>query len=165
MNESTHEEEQEFSDLLLECLQSGATLKDLRGVSDDLLESVYTHAYRFYEGGQLEQAESFFKFLCLYDFYNGEYAMGLAAVYQMQKQYQRAIDMYALAFALTKDDYRPMFHVGQCQMALRNVSTAKECFTLVIGHCKDEALTQRARHYIEAINLAQAKESKKPTGE
>ncbi|WP_415867904.1 SycD/LcrH family type III secretion system chaperone, partial [Burkholderia ambifaria] len=103
---------------MIEAIQSGATIKDIQGVSQDMMDGVYAYAYRFYQQGKLEEAEVFFRFLCIYDFYNVEYAMGLAAVFQLKGNYAKAIDLYALAFALAKDDYRPMLHVGQCHLML-----------------------------------------------
>src|SRR5579859_6956976 len=90
---------------VLEAVQGGATLKDLQGVSQELMDGIYAFAYRFYQQGRLDDAEVFFRFLCIYDFYNAEYALGLAAVCQMKKQYEKAIDLYALAYALSKDDF------------------------------------------------------------
>lgn len=136
---------------LLAGLQGGATIKELKGVSDGLLESIYSFAHRFYVSGQLDEAEAFFRFLCLYDFYNGEYALGLGAVHQMKGQYQRAIDMYALSYALLRGDYRPMMHAGQCQLALGKLNVAKECFDIVVTHSKDSAQVARSRAYLQAI--------------
>ena len=136
---------------LAEGILAGATIKDLKGIDDDVLESIYAFAHRFYSAGQLDEAETFFRFLCLYDFYNGEYALGLGAVYQLKGQYQKAIDMYALAYALTAHDYRPMLHTGQCQLALGKVTIARECFDIVIQYAKDEGLVSRANAYLDAM--------------
>lgn len=155
MNETTtpHDND-EYAQLVLDGLQAGAAIKDLHGVSEDMLEGVYAYAHRFYSNGELDKAETFFRFLCLYDFYNGEYALGLGAVYQMQRHYQKAIDMYAVAFALTRADYRPMLHVGQCHLALGRLVLAGECFQSVIAHGKDAALSERAQVYLQAMDAA-----------
>ncbi|MBZ4288622.1 hypothetical protein LAN16_22415, partial [Mycobacterium tuberculosis] len=44
----------ELAQLLFEGAQTGAAIKDLKGVSDDLLESVYAYAHRFYTDGRLD---------------------------------------------------------------------------------------------------------------
>jgi len=141
----------EISELLLEGIQSGATLKDIKGISDEMLDGVYAYAYRFYQSGQLDEAQTFFRFLYMYDFYNGEYALGLAAVLQMKRDYAKAIDMYAVAYALLHDDERPMFHVGQCHLALRKTSMAKGCFEIVVEKSRDAALVAKAEVYLNAI--------------
>ncbi|WP_367346637.1 SycD/LcrH family type III secretion system chaperone [Stenotrophomonas bentonitica] len=141
----------ELAQLLFEGAQSGAAIKDLKGVSDDLLESVYAYAHRFYTDGRLDEAETFFRFLYLYDFYNGDYALGLAAVLQMKKEYAKAIDMYALAYALLKGDERPMLHVGQCHLAMGKLTLAKGCFETVQLRSTDPDLLARAKVYLQAL--------------
>lgn len=141
----------ELAQLLFEGAQTGAAIKDLKGVSDDLLESVYAYAHRFYTDGRLDEAETFFRFLYLYDFYNGDYALGLAAVLQMKKDYAKAIDMYALAYALLKSDERPMLHVGQCHLAMGKLTLAKGCFETVQERSTDPALLARAKVYLQAL--------------
>ena len=126
-------------------------IEDFQGASDDMLEGVYAYAYQFYQSGQLDQGESFFRFLCLYDFYNGEYALGLGAVHQLKREYQKAIDMYALAFVLARGDYRPMFHTGQCQLALNKLPVAIECFEMVVKNASDGKLVERAKVYLEFV--------------
>lgn len=74
-----------YAESLLDAIQNGATLKDVYAVPNDTMQDVYKLAYDFYYHGKLDDAESLFRFLCIYDFYNPEYAMGLAAVYQLKK--------------------------------------------------------------------------------
>lgn len=142
----------QYSESLLEAIQNGATLKDVNGVSNDTMNDVYKLAYDFYHHGKLNDAESLFRFLCIYDFYNPEYAMGLAAVYQLKKDYQKAIDFYALSYSLSKDDYRPMFYAGQCNLMQRRVVQARKCFEIVSDRSSDEILNQRANTYLLALN-------------
>lgn len=99
---------------IVDAVLAGAPLKDVQGLSDEHMDGLYAFAYQFYEQGRLDDAEKFFHFLCIYDFYNSQYWMGLAAVYQLKQNHQKAIDLYAIAFAQGKNDYRPMFYSGQC---------------------------------------------------
>lgn len=146
----------QMAEALFEGAQSGATLKELQGISDDMLESVYAYAYRFYSAGRLDEAETFFRFLYMYDFYNGEYALGLAAVHQMKRDYAKAIDMHALAYALLKNDERPMLHVGQCHLAQGKLPLARSCFETVRDKSADSALVARAGVYLHAMDSAAA---------
>lgn len=141
-----------YSENLLEAIQNGATLKDVHGVSNETMHDVYKLAYDFYHHGKLNDAESLFRFLCIYDFYNPEYAMGLAAVYQLKKSYQKAIDFYALAYSLSKDDFRPMFYAGQCNLMLRRAGQARKCFEIVVNRCSDSQLNEKAQNYLSALN-------------
>lgn len=140
--------------IIWDAVNSGATLKDLHGISDDMMDNLYAHAYDFYSNGRLDDAEKFFRFLCIYDFYNTQYIMGLAAVCQMKKEYQKAIELYVLAFALMKNDYRPVFFTGQCHMNLRRAAKARQCFELVCEQSEDSELRNKAQTYMDAMRQA-----------
>ncbi|KWK77684.1 type III secretion system translocator chaperone SicA [Burkholderia ubonensis] len=142
----------EMAAALMQAVQSGATLKDLHGVSQDLMDGIYAFAYRFYQQGRLDDAEVFFRFLCIYDFYHAEYAMGLAAVLQLKKEYAKAIDLYALAYSLSKDDYRPMFHTGQCHLLMGRAPLARRCFSIVAEGADDVLLKQKAASYLRGLD-------------
>ena len=141
----------EVTQMILEGLRAGATVADLKGVDSNMLEGVYAMAHRCYQNGQLDEAEAFFRFLCLYDFYNAEYALGLGAVLQLKREHEKAIGMYAVAQTLDTTDDRPMFHVGQCHLALGRRRKARECFAAVAGRAAGTELGVRAQAYLTAV--------------
>jgi len=59
-------EVEQYSDSLIEAIQGGATLKDVNAVSNETMNDVYKLAYDFYHHGKLNDAESLFRFLCIY---------------------------------------------------------------------------------------------------
>ncbi|KUM05623.1 type III secretion system translocator chaperone SicA [Chromobacterium subtsugae] len=151
MNANDNVSDDRFAEMVWEAVSGGATLKDVHGIPQDMMEGLYAHAYDFYNKGRLDDAETFFRFLCIYDFYNSDYIMGLAAVCQLKKQFQKAADLYAVAFALSKDDYRPVFFTGQCQLFLRKAAKARQCFELVCEQSADEALRAKAQVYLDTL--------------
>jgi type III secretion system low calcium response chaperone LcrH/SycD len=153
------------ADSLLEAIENGATVKDIYAVPNEAMQDIYKLAYDFYHHGKLDDAESLFRFLCVYDFYNPEYAMGLAAVYQLKKNYTKAIELYALAYSLSSEDYRPMFYAGQCNMMLRQGVQARKCFDIVSNRCKDALLSEKARNYISALNKISKDKAEAPDKE
>jgi len=156
MEPTAQANDEQVTEAIWEALMHGATLKDIQGVPDHMMNGIYSYAYSFYQNGRLDEAEKIFRFLCIYDFYNPEYIMGMAAVYQLKKQYHQAADLYAVAFAQAKNDYRPMFHSGQCQLALRRIHKAKQCFEIVIANSNDDALKQKAQAYLDALRQGAA---------
>ena len=48
-------------------IEKGATLKQLKGVSNGELEAVYSLAYGYYRTGRYEEAGKLFQFLVLFD--------------------------------------------------------------------------------------------------
>ncbi|MBO1915919.1 SycD/LcrH family type III secretion system chaperone [Providencia rettgeri] len=109
---------EELLDNITTALMDGATYKDIHGIPQSTMDGIYSYAYEFYQQGKLKEAETF-RFLSIYDFYNTDYVMGLAAVYQLTKRYDKATELYALAFVLAKNDYRPLFHAGQCNLMMK----------------------------------------------
>ncbi|MBN3264714.1 type III secretion system translocator chaperone SicA [Pectobacterium brasiliense] len=142
----------DYSIGIIDAIQSGSTLKDVHNVSHETMNDIYKLAYDFYHHGKLNDAESLFRFLCIYDFYNPEYAMGLAAVYQLKGNYPKAIDFYALSYTLSENDYRPMFYAGQCNLMMRYSIQAKKCFEIVIDRCNDPILNEKSQNYLLALN-------------
>lgn len=136
---------------IVDAVLAGATLKDVQGLSDEHMDGLYAFAFQFYEQGRLDDAEKFFHFLCIYDFYNSHYWMGLAAVHQLKQNHQKAIDLYAIAFAQGKNDYRPMFYTGQCHLALGKIGKARMCFDYVIEQATEEELRKQARVYLDTL--------------
>lgn len=149
-----------IAELVWEAVSSGATLKDVHGIPSDTMEGLYAYAYDFYNKGRLDEAETIFRFLCIYDFYNPDYIMGLAAVSQLKKQFQKACDLYAVAFALSKNDYRPVFFTGQCQLFMRKAAKARQCFELVCEQSADEALRIKAQAYLDGLEEAKDEQSR-----
>lgn len=142
-----------FTDNLLDAIQNGATLKDVYAVPHDTMQDLYKLAFDSYQHGKLDDAESIFRLLCIYDFYNPEYAMGLGAVHQLKKNYEKAIEFYALAYSLSQGDYRPMFYAGQCNLMLRKGVQARKCFDIVINRSEDLLLTEKAQGYLSALDV------------
>lgn len=133
-------------------ITQGACLKDINVLPSETLGDIYANAYDFYQSGRLDDAETFFRFLCIYDFYNPDYLMGMGAVFHLKKQYAQACDLYAVAFALAKGDYRPVFYTGQCQLALNDRGKARQCFETVLERCSDDQLRAKAQGYLDLFD-------------
>lgn len=138
-------------DNITTALMEGATYKDIHGIPQSTMDGIYTYAYEFYQQGKLKEAETFFRFLSIYDFYNTDYVMGLAAVYQLTKRYEKATELYALAFVLAKEDYRPLFHAGQCNLMMKKSSAAIHCFESVLESSSDVDLQNKSQIYLSAL--------------
>lgn len=78
--------------------------------------------------------------------------MGLAAVHQLKQNYQKAVDLYAVAFAQGKNDYRPMLYTGQCHLALGRAGKAKLCFEYVLERVQEPALREQASAYLSVLS-------------
>ncbi|KAF3999339.1 type III secretion system translocator chaperone SicA [Glaciimonas immobilis] len=160
MSHQSKDFDEENLETILDAVSQGVTLKQMHGISDEQMDELYGVAYDFYHQGRLDEAEKFFRFLCIYDFYSPDFLMGLAAVYQLKGAHQKAADLYAVAFAQGKDDYRPMLYSGQCQLAMGKSGKAKQCFKAVVANASDESIKKIANAYLMALQEGRSKSSK-----
>lgn len=157
--EETTINEEQIMGTLIEVINNGSSLKDILNVPQGTMDSMYGYAYEFYHQGKLDEAEKFFEFLCMYDLHNADYFLGLGAVYQLKKRYEKASDFYALSFALETKDYQAVFYTGQCQMLLGNIPRSIKCFELVSEKSKNESIVDRSKVYLESLNIAIKKQN------
>jgi len=157
MNDTDEEESRIANDVaqMFSAIQNGATLHEIYGISDDVMEVIYAHAYDFYQKGCMDDAKLFFRFLCSHDMYNAQYALGLGAVYQRQKEYAKAIQMYSLAYAIEPEYARAMFYAGQCYLHLKDKEGAIKSFCKVTGDHVSEAIKKQAQGYLSVLRSEQ----------
>lgn len=136
---------------VLTSIANGATLKDLYGIPDSVMQATYAHGFRLYQNGRYDDAKVFFEFLCAHDMYNADYLVGLGAVHQQTREYQKAIELYSLSFDLDSNNYRAMLYAGQCKLFLKDRETARVCFAIVEHGNADEALKKQARAYLSGM--------------
>ncbi|WP_380178193.1 SycD/LcrH family type III secretion system chaperone [Kalamiella sp. sgz302252] len=148
--------------LMMATTEHGATLKEIHGISDMAMENIYAHAYQFYNEGRLDEAEKFFRFLCLYDLKNADYFIGLGAVQQLKKNYEKACEFYSLAYLIAEDNFNPLYYIGQCQLLMGNYVKALKSFNILAERCTDENLVAKAKVYIASIRSQKDKSGSVP---
>jgi len=116
ITESTHREMDEALARVVEKTISGIGLKN-QELSQDLIDSLYSYAYHFYQNGKYSEAKSFFRFLTLLNKDLPKYWMGLGACDQMLKNYAEAIYSYNVAMVLNERDPYVYFVIADCYIA------------------------------------------------
>lgn len=53
--------EERVAEMIWDAVSEGATLKDVHGIPQDMMDGLYAHAYEFYNQGRLDEAETFFR--------------------------------------------------------------------------------------------------------
>jgi hypothetical protein len=76
------------------------------------LHEVYAYVSLAHDNGVLDEAEALFRQLCVFDFKNVDYLLGLSAVYRLLGEHQKALDLNAVAMTL-RDDAPPQ-SLPQC---------------------------------------------------
>ncbi|MCX4024667.1 SycD/LcrH family type III secretion system chaperone [Endozoicomonas sp. SM1973] len=134
---------------LLDFFASGGAIRDLRAISDESIEAMYSMAYSLYESGKYQDAHKVFQFLCYLDHYQSKYFIGLGACRQMMKQYQLAIDAFSYASVLDANDPRPPFYGAECHLALGNLKEAESGFTAAIHWANENQEYQSLKQHAE----------------
>lgn len=101
-----------------QAFMEGATMKELKGISNEEMEAVYSLAFNFYRTGKYDDAEKLFNFLALFDHLNAKFWFGVGAVRQAKKNYEMAVQAYAYASFLDITNPKPQYHAAECFLAM-----------------------------------------------
>ncbi len=139
-------------------MKDGATLKELKGVTNEELEAVYSLAFSYYQTGKYDDAEKLFQLLVLFDHLNAKYWFGLGAVQQALKNYQDAVVSYGYCSFLNLENPKPQLHAAECFLALGDKRNAASSLEALDAYCPKN--TEIGREY-----RAKAAELRKVVGE
>ena len=126
-------------------IQDQATLKQLKGVTNDELEAVYSLAFGYYQTGKYEDAHKLFQFLVLFDHLNAKFWFGLGATQQALKDYQGAVVSYGYCSFLKLDNPKPQLHAAECFLALGDKRNAASSLEALEAYCPKD--TDIGREY------------------
>jgi len=140
------------------------TFKDIKKISDEEMEAIYSVGYNFYRHGKYENARSIFSLLCKYDEYEPKYWIGLGAAQQMLKHYQEAVSAYSFAVMLNPLDPKVHRYVTDCFLALRDYERAQASLESLILACENtkglEEAKKEAENLLEEIKKRTAADKK-----
>ncbi|EGT3624727.1 tetratricopeptide repeat protein [Morganella morganii] len=136
-------------------LENGTFSDIFRQDKDHDFSNVYSLACDYYDKGLMEQAEKIFRSLCLYDFSNINYLLGLAAVKQVQKQYQKAINLYSLAISLDKNNASAYFYIGQSYLFSGDKTLAMTSFRQCLSMACSDNERKSALAYLSMLEDGQ----------
>lgn len=138
----------------LEVLSAGGTLKDVRGLSREDLETIYAIGYNLYNQAQYEKAEPMFQFACFYEHTEARYWVALGNCRMMAKKYQPAIDAYGMGYALDLANPWPVIQTAICYLALQDKGQAAEALKLADQTIASGTPNETARQRIAALRQA-----------
>jgi type III secretion system low calcium response chaperone LcrH/SycD len=134
----------------MDAIADGLTPAETAGVEREQLEALYSLGHRLYSSGELADAETAFKALCLYDYRDGRFWMGLGAALQGQGKLSLAAEVYGMAGLATHlKDPAPFFYAGLCQLKNGDLVSADASLAAVEslgepGDPKDAAVKAKA---------------------
>ncbi len=129
-------------------LEDGYTRADFAGISDQEIEAGYAKAYQLIDAGQAAKAEELLVVLCQLDHYQSRLWMALGVARQMQRNYQKACEAYAVAGMHDTSNPHLPIRVAECFMAQRRwqdaADAAEGCQLMCGDNPEHEPLRKRA---------------------
>lgn len=129
--------------------------KNALGLSDAMVEGLYSQAYRLYNTGKYKDASQLFRLLIMIDSSEAKFAMGLAACFHMMKEYSNAISTYALCGIIDPDSPIPHYHSSDCYIQMKDFLSAIISLEMAVKRAGERAeyqsLKDRAMMTIESL--------------
>lgn len=129
--------------------------KNVMGLSDSMVEGLYSQAYRLYNTGKYKDAMQMFRLLIMIDSTEAKFAMGLAACLHMIKEYQGAISAYSLCGIIDPESPIPHYHASDCYIQMKDYISAIISLEMAVKRAGDkpeyQALKDRALMTIESL--------------
>jgi len=119
------------------------TLGELKGISREELEAVYSLGFTHYRTGRYEDAAKLFQFLVLFDHLNAKYWLALGAVQQVEKDFRGAIASYGYASFLDLENPKPQLHAAECFLAIGDRENAASALLALEEYCPKNTETGR----------------------
>ncbi|MBQ8498929.1 SycD/LcrH family type III secretion system chaperone [Chlamydia sp.] len=133
--------EEETKKVLMEILQGlsdGLTLQQILGLSDVLLEEIYTVAYTFYSQGKYQEAIGLFQILTASKPQCYKYILGLSSCYHQLKMYNEAAFGFFLAFDAQPENPIPPYYIADSLMKLDQPEESQDFLDITIDMCKNK---------------------------
>ena len=123
----------------------GSTIKELKGITNNEMEAVYSLAFSYYRTGKFDEAEKLFNFLALFDHLNPKFWMGVGAVRQVRKDFSGAVQAYGYASFLDLSNPKPQLHAAECFLAMGDKRNAASSLEALEHFCPKD--TEVGREY------------------
>lgn len=151
---ATTEEKKERAQNLMKIFEKGMDPKELMGLSDTEVASIYSFAYSKLIKGKYEEAKELFKFLWSLEPNNYDFVISIGVCYHRLKDYAMASVYYMLADSIEPKDPLPYFYMYDCFMNLKHVESACIVLQAVIAKAGDRPeyimMVERAKLLLES---------------
>ena len=119
----------------LKAFGDGATLRAMRGISDEEMEAIYAMGVNFYKAGNYGDAEKVFKFLTLFDHLNSRYWTAMGSLRQVQRKFAEDVEAYKFASFLDLENPRAVYYCAECNLAKGDKDLCLELLKTLEEHC------------------------------
>lgn len=123
---------------ILQGLDAGLTLQQILGLSDVLLEEIYTIAYSFYSQGKYNEAIGLFQILTASKPQCYKYILGLSSCYHQLKMYNEAAFGFFLAFDAEPNNPIPPYYIADSLMKIDQTEESRDFLDITIDICANK---------------------------
>lgn len=134
--EQTEEVKHAVEKLATDIFEKGMLPKDAMGLSDAMMEGMYSFGYRLYNTGKYDQAIQLFRLLVMLDPTQAKFSLGLAACFHMMKDYKNAATTYVLCSIIDGKDPLPHYHASDCYIEMHQPELAIAALELCLERCE-----------------------------
>lgn len=127
--------DKDIKDLAKKLFQDGATLGEIKGITQRELNAVYQMGLGFYNTGRYDDAEKVFTFLVMFDHLESKYWLAAGAVQQVKKNFEKAKAAYSQAALLDIHSPKPQYYVAECFLALGQKDDAVASLDTLLEYC------------------------------
>lgn len=163
----TEEETKQALMNILQGLGNGLTLQQILGLSDLLLEEIYTIAYSFYSQGKYNEAVGLFQILTASKPQCYKYILGLSSCYHQLKMYDEAAFGFFLAFDAEPENPIPPYYIADSLMKINQVEESNDFLDITMNICGNKpeykVLKERCNIMKNSLQKALQKTSKDKT--
>ncbi len=133
-------EKETYIKLMIQIFDQGVMPKEALGLSDEMVEYMYSYGYRLYNNGNYEHAKNVFSALAIFAPTESRFSLALAASYHRLKDYPNAIQVYARYGRQEMNNPLPFYYLYDCYYQLGNIGDAEICLMEVINRCAENPL-------------------------
>ncbi|WP_100934309.1 SycD/LcrH family type III secretion system chaperone [Candidatus Chlamydia corallus] len=163
----TEEEMKQALSNIFEGLSNGIDLQQILGLSDYLLEEIYTVAYTFYSQGKYNEAVGLFQLLAAAQPQNYKYMLGLSSCYHQLHLYNEAAFGFFLAFDAQPQNPIPPYYIADSLLKLQQPEESSNFLDITMDICGNnpefKILKERCQIMKQSIDKQMAGENKKST--
>ena len=128
---------------ILAHLGNFGTVRELKGLSNAEIETIYGLGLDYYRAGDYANAEKIFRFLTVFEHTSSKYWTAMGSVQQVGGRFEEATKSYAMATFFDLHNPKPMYYAAECFLKLGDLDNARKALASLEAYGSKETETGR----------------------